>query len=75
VVVTGVVESAAGLWPTAQLAAATGSRLPHGLATADWLAEDLGHPPRLKRRTLSLSDRPGSGFKPHPDPDRNPNPE
>jgi o-succinylbenzoate synthase len=75
VVVTGVVESAAGLWPTAQLAAATGSRLPHGLATADWLAEDLGAPPRLKGGRLSLPGRPGSGFKPHPDPDRNPNPE
>lgn len=68
VVVTGVVESAAGLWPTAQLAAATGSRLPHGLATTDWLAEDLGVPPRLRGARLSLSDRPGSGFKPHPDP-------
>jgi o-succinylbenzoate synthase len=67
VVVTGVVESAAGLWPTAQLAAATGSRLPHGLATADWLAEDLGAPPQLNGGYLSLSDRPGSGFRPHPD--------
>ncbi len=67
VVVTGVVESAAGLWPTAQLAAASGSRLPHGLATADWLAEDLGAPPRLNGGHLSLSDRPGSGFRPHPD--------
>ena len=68
VVVTGVVESAAGLWPTAQLAAATGSALPHGLATADWLAEDLGVVPRLCGAHLSLSDRPGSGFTPHPDP-------
>ena len=68
VVVTGVVESAAGLWPTAALAAATGSRLPHGLATADWLAEDLGVPPRLNGGHLSLSDRPGSGFSPHPNP-------
>jgi o-succinylbenzoate synthase len=75
VVVTCVVESAAGLWPTAQLAAATGSRLPHGLATADWLAEDLGAPPRLNGACLSLSDRPGSGFKPHPDRDPNPDPE
>jgi o-succinylbenzoate synthase len=67
VVVTGVVESAAGLWPTAQLAAATGSRLAHGLATAHWLAEDLGDPPRLSGGRLSLSDQPGSGFRPHPD--------
>jgi L-alanine-DL-glutamate epimerase-like enolase superfamily enzyme len=67
VVVTGVVESAAGLWPTAQLAAAVGSRLAHGLATADWLVRDLGHPPRLSGGRLSLSDQPGSGFRPHPD--------
>ncbi|RKT44610.1 o-succinylbenzoate synthase [Thiocapsa rosea] len=72
VVVTSVVESAAGLWPTAQLAAATGSRLPHGLATADWLAEDLGVPPRLNGAYLLLSDQPGSGFKPHADPPPNP---
>lgn len=64
--VTSVVESAAGLWPTAQLAAATGSMLPHGLATADWLTEDLGVPPRSHRGLLSLPDRPGSGFKPYP---------
>ncbi|QVL51463.1 MAG: o-succinylbenzoate synthase [Thiocapsa sp.] len=67
VVVTGVVESAAGLWPTAQLAAATGSKLPHGLATAEWLAEDLGVPPRLHGGSLSLCERPGSGFRPHPE--------
>lgn len=69
VVVTGVVESAAGLWPTAQLAAATGSVLPHGLATAEWLAEDLGVPPRVNGGHLSLSDRPGSGFAQHPNPE------
>jgi o-succinylbenzoate synthase len=66
VVVTSVVESAAGLWPTAQLAAATGSRIPHGLATADWLAADLGGAPRPIGGRLWLPDRPGSGFKPHP---------
>ncbi len=66
VVVTSVVESAAGLWPTAQLAAATGSRIPHGLATADWLAADLGSAPRPIGGRLWLPDRPGSGFEPHP---------
>jgi L-alanine-DL-glutamate epimerase-like enolase superfamily enzyme len=65
-VVTSVVESAAGLWPTAQLAAATGSRIPHGLATADWLAADLGGAPRPIGGRLWLPARPGSGFKPHP---------
>jgi o-succinylbenzoate synthase len=66
VVVTSVVESAAGLWPTAQLAAATGSRIPHGLATADWLAADLGRAPRPIGGRLWLPDRPGSGFEPYP---------
>jgi o-succinylbenzoate synthase len=65
VVVTSLVESAAGLWPTAQLAAATGSPIPHGLATADWLAEDLGDPPRPQGQTLQLPTLPGSGFVPY----------
>ncbi len=64
VVVTSLVESAAGLWPTAQLAGAIGSRVPQGLATADWLVRDLGHPPRPWRGTLHLPERPGSGFEP-----------
>ena len=67
VVVTSIVESAAGLWPTAQLAAATRSRIPHGLSTADWLADDLGTPPRPLRGCLCLPDRPGSGFLHRPD--------
>jgi o-succinylbenzoate synthase len=64
VVVTSLVESAAGLWPTAQLAAAIESPIPQGLATAFWLAEDLGPPPLPKDGTLTLPDRPGSGFEP-----------
>lgn len=64
VVITGLVESAAGLWPTAQLAAAIASPLPQGLATADWLQEDLGPPPRARSGHLDLPDAPGSGFVP-----------
>jgi o-succinylbenzoate synthase len=62
VVVTSLVESAAGLWPTAQLAGAIAGPIPHGLATADWLAADLGQAPRPHGGRLELPDRPGSGF-------------
>ncbi|HYN78200.1 MAG TPA: enolase C-terminal domain-like protein [Lamprocystis sp. (in: g-proteobacteria)] len=65
VVITGLVESAAGLWPTAQLAAAIGSRIPQGLATADWLAQDLGVPPRHIGGHLQLPSADGSGFTPY----------
>jgi o-succinylbenzoate synthase len=64
VVLTSVVESAAGLWATAQLAAASGSPLAHGLATADWLAEDLGAAPAIEGGSILLPDAPGSGFVP-----------
>jgi len=63
-VITSLVESAAGLWPTAQLAAAIGSPIPQGLATADWLREDLGLAPPLRGGLLHLPDTPGSGFAP-----------
>jgi len=64
VVVTSLVESAAGLWPTAQLAGAIASPIPQGLATADWLAADLGPAPYIHGGRLGLTDRPGSGFVP-----------
>ena len=66
VVVTGLVESAAGLWPTAQLAAAVGSPIPQGLATASWLADDTGPAPHPKAGRLHLPATPGSGFAPRP---------
>ena len=65
VVVTSLVESAAGLWPTAQLAAAIASPVPQGLATADWLRTDLGQPPRPRHGRIQLIDSIGSGFIPH----------
>jgi len=67
VVVTSLVESAAGLWATAQLAAAIGGELAHGLGTADWLAADLGPPPPIVRGRAHLSDAAGSGFVPFAD--------
>ena len=65
IVITSVIESAAGLWATAQLAAACASDIPHGLATADWLAADLGAPPPLHNGQLRLPPTPGTGFHPH----------
>ncbi|MCF7990875.1 MAG: o-succinylbenzoate synthase [Thiohalocapsa sp.] len=62
VVVTSLIESAAGLWATAQLAAAIDTPLAHGLATAAWLAEDLGPSPRPESGRILLPDTPGSGF-------------
>jgi len=64
VVFTGLVESAAGLWTTAQVAAASGSPLAHGLATADWLAGDLGQAPRPLDGCIELPEGAGSGFTP-----------
>lgn len=64
IVVTSLVETSAGLWPTAQLAAATGSSAPHGLATADWLSQDLGEAPTPKDGFIQLPLSAGSGFCP-----------
>lgn len=66
VVVTSLVESAAGLWPTAQLAAAIDSPIPHGLATSEWLAADLGPAPQPWLGHLVLPRTAGSGFDPSP---------
>ncbi|MBB1093061.1 o-succinylbenzoate synthase [Rhodopseudomonas palustris] len=78
VVVTSVLESAAGIWATAQVAAAIIAEqsvlnqtvmprtLAQGLATSDWLARDLGAAPLVRAGYLHLNDAPGSGFVPHP---------
>jgi len=63
-VLTGIVETAAGLWPTAQVSAAIGGTPPQGLATWDWLAADLGSPPVPEAGRIRLPDSPGSGFEP-----------
>ncbi|NEV64027.1 o-succinylbenzoate synthase [Thiorhodococcus minor] len=67
VVITSLIETAAGLWPTAQLAAATRSSIPHGLSTSYWLAQDLGSAPTLKDGFIQLPLSAGSGFAPMPD--------
>lgn len=64
VVITSLIESAAGIWASVQLAAATGSTAAHGLATSDWLATDLGPAPAIESGRIRLPDRPGSGFDP-----------
>ena len=67
-VCTSVVESAAGLWATAQLAAcldAEAEPAAHGLATSAWLAGDLGRPPPIEAGRMRLPDAPGSGFVPY----------
>jgi len=65
VVLTSLVESAAGLWATVQLAAAIGSPLHQGLDTARWLASDLGPAPIPQSGRIRLPDGAGSGFHPH----------
>ena len=67
VVLTGVIESAAGLWPTVHLAAALGGSVPQGLATAHWLARDLGEPPHPKDGWIEIPPGSGTGFWPGPD--------
>ena len=61
-VVTTSVDSAAGTWAASHLAAAIGSPLAQGLATAEWLARDLGRPPSVRAGWLQLPERPGLGF-------------
>jgi L-alanine-DL-glutamate epimerase-like enolase superfamily enzyme len=63
IVITGILDSAAGLWATTQVAAAVDSPLAHGLATGTWLAQDLGPPPAPRAGRLHLPDCPGSGFE------------
>ena len=67
VVITTSLDSAAGTWAAAQLAAALGmeaATLAHGLATSGWLAADLGPSPQIQQGLLHLPDRPGLGFRP-----------
>ncbi|RMG37097.1 MAG: o-succinylbenzoate synthase [Gammaproteobacteria bacterium] len=64
-VCTSVVESAAGIWNTAQLAACLddGRGLAaQGLATSSWLVRDIGDPPAIQTGRITLPEVPGSGF-------------
>ena len=62
VVVTSALESACGLLACTHLAAAIAPAGIHGLATADWLAEDCGQPVCVNQACLSLPEIPGLGF-------------
>ncbi len=65
-VVTTTVDSASGVHAASHLAAALEGEPAHGLATSEWLMEDLGTPPTVVDATLMLNDAPGIGFTPHP---------
>jgi o-succinylbenzoate synthase len=57
VVVTTTVDSAVGVWATAHLAAALGERgtqIAHGLATSNWLAEDVAQAPAIINGMITL---------------------
>ena len=64
VVLTSLIESAVGLWATAQLAAALPEQQHHGLATANWLAHDLATTPNPVAGVLALTDEAGIGLEP-----------
>lgn len=63
-IVTSSLESACGLLACAHLAAVIAPRSTHGLATAEWLAEDTGRAPSISNGRLSLPGTAGLGFIP-----------
>lgn len=63
-IVTSSLESACGLLACAHLAAALAPRSTHGLATAEWLAEDTGLARPICDGRLSLPGATGLGFVP-----------
>ncbi len=62
VVVTTCLESACGLLACTHLAAAVAPDAVHGLATADWFAEDTGSTPAIVGGRLQLPTGRGLGF-------------
>lgn len=66
-VVTSAIDSAAGVWAATQLAAALDPevKLCHGVATSDWLQQDLGRGPNIKNGCITIPQTPGSGFVPY----------
>lgn len=64
-VVTTALDSAAGVWASTHLAAALVNPLAHGLATSEWLAQDVGAPPPIHNGFIRLPVTPGLGFIPH----------
>ncbi len=66
-VVTTTVDSAVGVRVACHLAATLDGTLAHGLATSEWLAEDLGLQPTVAEGHMFLDEIPGTGFVPNPD--------
>jgi o-succinylbenzoate synthase len=64
VIVTSVVDSAIGVAAAAQLAAALGGNAAHGLATGDWLAEDVAPPLSIEGGRMLLPGGGGLGIAP-----------
>lgn len=66
-VVTSTIDSAAGVWAATQLAAALDpiGRLCHGLATSDWLQQDLGKGPNIENGSITMLQTPGLGLVPY----------
>jgi o-succinylbenzoate synthase len=67
VVVTSTVDSAAGVWASTHLAAAldTDGKLCHGLATGEWLKQDLGTGPDIRHGVITMPATPGLSFTPY----------
>lgn len=68
VVITSTIESAVGVQAAAQLAAAissTSDALAHGLATSDWLLDNVAAAPEINHGTLYLPDTYGLGLSPY----------
>jgi len=60
VIVTTTVDSAVGVWAATALAAALGRKgeaFAHGLATSQWLADDVAEPPLIKKGTITLNHK------------------
>lgn len=64
VVVTSVVDSAIGVAAAAHLAAAIAPVVAHGLATSDWLVEDVAPALPIRDGCLILPNAPGLGIAP-----------
>ncbi len=62
VVVTSALESACGIATLAHLAAAVAPDAVHGLATGDWLVDDVGLRPPVVDGRMRLPERNGIGF-------------
>lgn len=63
-VVTTSVDNAVGTLASLHLAAALANGLHHGLATSDWLEQDVGNVPHPERGMLFPGKIPGLGFVP-----------